>query len=164
MKPGFDLRGWTLGVLALLLVWPAGLRAQVSDPILDRMHDDAIALAYGGGPDAIEQAVLMHGQVVHQRTAQDDRRFECLKSHANLLYYHGRLEGALLYMEAAAEQAALEGHDFDAAMTYIDAALLAREAGDLRAVSKLAEHAGALSTSPRLDVAQRTEILGRIGA
>lgn len=141
----------------------AVLAQQHSNPALDRQHEQAVAIAYGGAPGALEQAVLLHGQVVHQRTRNDAQRFDCLKSHANLLYYYGRLDGARLYMEAAAQQAAEEGRDYDAAQTYIDAALLAREAGTLGAMRDLARRAVDLSGSPRVDRGQRAEILARVG-
>lgn len=150
-----------LTVTALLL--PSSIAAQLSDAALDRKHDEAIAMAYGGAPGGLEKAVLLHGQVVHSRAAHDDRRFDCLKSHANLLYYYGRLEGARLYMEAAAEQAAMTGNDYDAAMAYIDAALLAKKAGDIAAVRYLADIVVRLSMSPRLRGVERTEILDRLG-
>lgn len=149
-----------LTVLAMLL--PSPIAAQLSDMALDREHDEAIATAYGGAPGAIERAVILHGQVVHSRALHDARRFECLKSHANLLYYYGRLEGARLYMEAAAEQAAWAGKPYDAAMAYIDAAILAKKAGDITAARNLADIVVRLSGSPRLEGDERTEILDRL--
>lgn len=150
-------------LIAGALLLPSPIAAQLSDAALDREHDEAIAMAYGGAPGAIEKAVLLHGQVVHSRALHDARRFECLKSHANLLYYYGRLEGARLYMEAAAEQAAMAGNDYKAAMAYIDAAILAKKAGDLAAARNLADIVVHLSTSPRLEGDERTEILDRLG-
>lgn len=161
MKPIQTSRAAMLAVAALLL--PLALAAQTTDPILDREHDAAIAVAYDGAPGAIEKALLLHGQVVHDRQLLDTRRFECLKSHANLLYYYGRLEGARLYLEAAAKQAAFEGRDYEAAMTYIEAAIVAKEAGKRATVQRLAEQASALGASERLDPDQRAEILARIG-
>lgn len=145
------------------LLLPSSAAAQLSDVALDRQHDEAVAMAYGGAPGGIEKAVLLHGLVVHDRTVHDARRFECLKSHANLLYFYGRLEGARLYMVAAAEQAAITGRDYDAAMAYIDAAILAKEAGDVAAARNLADIVGHLSTSARLTGDERAEILNRLG-
>lgn len=163
MKPIQTSSSAILALAAAALVLPYTLAAQSSDPILDREHDAAIAVAYGGAPGAIEKAVLRHGQVVHDRTRLDARRFECLKSHANLLYYYGRLEGARVYLEAAAEQAAFEGRDYEAAITYIEAAIVAKEAGKRATVVRLASQASLLSASERLDPEQRAEILSRIG-
>ncbi len=164
MKQSYSPGATVLALVAVAVLLPAtALAQQLSDPVLDREHDEAVAVAYGGTPGAIEQAVFRHGQVVHQRMRHDERRFECLKSHANLLYYYGRLNGARLYMEAAAEQAVAEGQDYDAAMTYIDAAILAKEAGDVRAVQDLANRAMQLGSSPRVPSDQRSEILARIG-
>lgn len=156
-------RGSALALAAATLLLPTRADAQISDPVLDHQHDAAVAVAYAGTPGALEEAILRHGMVVHQRMHHDERRFECLKSHANLMYYSGRLDGARDYMVAAAEQAAWEGHDYDAAMTYIDAAILAREAGDVGAAVRLAAEASALGQSPRLDAAQRQRIVDRLG-
>lgn len=163
MKPVGTMGRAMLALAVAALLVPTSVAAQLSNPALDRQHEAAIAVAYGGAPGAIEKAVLLHAQVVHKRMANDARRSECLRSHANLLYYYGRLEGARLYMEAAAEQAAFEGHDYDAAMTYIDAAILAKKAGDYGAVMKLASQADVISSSARLDPEQRAAIRTRIG-
>ncbi|MDH3271511.1 MAG: hypothetical protein OEN56_09280 [Gemmatimonadota bacterium] len=152
---------FTLSAAALL---PQLATAQLSDPWLDRQHDAAIAVAHEGGPGAIEIAVLRHSQVVHERMSHDARRFECLRSHANLLYYSGELQAARLYLEAAAEQAAAQGLDYEAAMTYVDAAILAREAGDVGASLRLSDKATVLASSPRVEDRERTEIRSRIGA
>lgn len=162
MKPITALGTSMLALATAALLLPNAAVAQ-SDPVLDREHDAAIAVAYGGAPGAIEQAVLRHGQVVHDRQLLDARRFECLKSHANLLYYYGRLEGARVYLEAAAEQAAFEGRDYEAAMTYVEAAMVAKEAGRIDAVRELAHQASLLASSDRLEAAQQAEILARIG-
>lgn len=150
--------------LAAIATMPLVLAAQTSDAALDRRHDHAMRIAYGSEPGALDRAVIMHGQVAHQRTLRDTRRFDCLKSQAILLHHADHLDAARLYMLAAAEQAAYDGRDYDAAMTYIDAAILAQQAEDFSAVADLAARAAAHASSAHLRAEQRSLILARIGA
>jgi hypothetical protein len=148
--------------LAAIATMPLAIAAQTSDWTLDRQHDEAMSVAYGSEAGALDKAVIMHSQVVHQRTLRDGRRFECLKSHAILLYHAEHHDAARLYMVAAAEQAAHDGRDYDAAMAYIDAAILAKQAEDFAAVMDLAALATAHASS--LEAEQRSVVLTRIGA
>jgi hypothetical protein len=148
------------GMVALL---PPGAATQmVSSPMLDHQHDHALAVASGGIPGGIGRALILHGQVVHRRTEDDVRRFECLRIHANLLYHQGHVAAARLYMEAAARQAIATGRDYDAAMTYIDAAILAQDEGVLDAVGDLVQRATLLSGSPRVSSSDAAVIRARI--
>ena len=54
------------------------------------------------------------------------------------------------------------GDPYNAAMTYVDAALLAQETGDSWATMDLAYLARALVSSPDLDIDQRALILDRV--
>ena len=126
------------------------------------MHDRALTYAYEGTTAELQRATWMHSQVVHLRTADDPRRFQCLRDHANLLYYIGYVDGARVYLAAEARHAANSGDDFDAAMTFVDAAILALEVANIDATRNLAERAALMSTSPRLDREERATILDRI--
>ena len=161
MKRTEGLRPWTMLLVGLAMILPPGLLAQDAAE-LDRMHDWALAAAYEGTSADIQKATWMHSQVVQLRTADDPRRFECLRDHANLLYYIGYVDGARVYLEEAAQHAANTGDDFNAAMTFVDAAILALEAGNIKATQNLAERAALMSTSPRLDRQERATILDRI--
>jgi hypothetical protein len=161
MKRTEGHRPWTMVLVSLAMILPAGLVAQDAAE-LDLMHHAAMAEATGGTAD-FEKATWMHGIVANLRAADDPRRFQCLRDHANLLYNLGFVEGAQAYLEEAGEQAASTGDNLAATMTFIDAALLARESGDTQVTRDLAMRAAALSTYPGLDRAERAAIMARLG-
>ena len=151
----------TFGPLTLvgLMVLVPGVGAQeaqtTSYPELDRMHEEAMTEAYSSAEGALERATWMHGSVAFQRPQDDVRRFACLRIQAELLHATGYLEGSRLIVEEAARQAEATGDPFNAAMTYVDAAVLAQEAGDSWAAWDFASRARALVSSPDLDIDQR---------
>ena len=141
----------TLPLAGLAIVLAPGVWAQEavdgqakSDPELDQMHDEAMAVAYSSAKGDLERATWMHGYVAYRRQHDDVRRFECLRIQADLLHAIGYLEGARLYLEEAARHAEATSDPYDAAMTYIDAALLAQEAGESWAAQDFAYRARAL--------------------
>lgn len=140
----------------------AGNGPAKSDPELDQLHDEAMAVAYSSAKGDLERATWMHGFVAYRRQHDDVRRFECLRIQADLLHAIGYLEGARLYLEEAARHAEATSDPYDAAMTYIDAALLAQEAGDRWATMDLGYRARALVSSPGLDINHRASILDRV--
>jgi hypothetical protein len=147
-----------------LLVAIQGLEGQQATtyPELDRMHDEAMALAYTSRPGDLERAAWRHGHVAILRPEDDMERFKCLRIQAELLMAAGYPEGARFHLEEAARQAENAGHAYSAAMAYIDAAILAVEAGDTREARALGVLAYELSSSPRLATAQRSEIRQRL--
>ena len=158
-----------LSMAAFAMALPAGVMAQEagpgqaqSDPELDQMHDEAMAVAYSWAKGDLERATWMHGYVAHRRQGDDSRRFECLRIQAELLHATGYLEASRLFLEEAARHAEDTGDPYNAAMTYVDAALLAQEAGDSWATMDLAYRARALVSSPDLDIDQRASILDRV--
>lgn len=152
-----------LTVVAATLLAPS-LRAQelVRDAHLDRLHDEAMASAYTSLPGGIEKAAWAHAAVAFQRGENDVRRVECLRTQAELFEALGYLDGARVYLEEAAHQAMENGDPFAAAMTYIDAALVAKEAGRTREAVDLGRQARDLVASPSLDITQRAAILDRL--
>jgi hypothetical protein len=132
--------------------------------MLNSLHDQAWAFAQKGTPAAIETAIMLHGQVVHRRAADDPHRVECLRTHARLLHHYGRSDAALMYMEAAGTQAATEGRDFEAAIAFIEAAILADELGQTETVRRLTVDANRILTnSSELDSVERVAIRSRLG-
>ena len=153
-----------LAVGALVIASAEALSAQelVRNQGLDRMHDDAMAPAFAGVPGGIERAAWRHAHVAYTRGEDDVRRFECLRTQAELFEAIGEVDGARFYLVQAARQAETQGAPYDAAMTYIDAAILAQHMGDALEARELAAQARAQFDSPVLDVAQRAEILERL--
>ena len=98
----------TLPLAGLAMVLAPGVWAQEarngqtkSDPELDQMHDEAMAVAYSWAKGDLERATWMHGYVAHRRLGDDSRRFECLRIQAELLHATGYLEGSRLVVEEA---------------------------------------------------------------
>ncbi len=158
-----------LPIAGLVMVVATGVAAQEqrnhqarSYPDLDRMHDEAMTWAYSSVEGDLERATWQHGNVAYSRPTDDARRFECLLIQAQLLHATGYLEGSRLFLEEAARHAEDTGDPYNAAMTYVDAALLAQEAGDSWAIMDLAYRARALVSSPDLDIDQRASILDRV--
>ena len=106
----------TLPLAGLAIVLAPGVWAQEvrngqakSDPELDQMHDEAMAVAYSWAKGDLERATWMHGYVAHRRLGDDSRRFECLRIQAELLHATGYLEGSKLFLEEAARHDPSEG-------------------------------------------------------
>ena len=157
--------GWCS--LAVAMVWvgvPVGVSGQTlfSNPQLDYLHDAAVSLAFGPDTEGLAKAAWAHAGVAHLRQVYDERRFECLRTQADLLHAIGEVDGSRFYLEEAAAQAITEGRVYEAAMTYIDASLAAREAGNENATRQLAKRAWALSSSSSLVPLEREMIVGRI--
>ena len=159
----------TLPLAGLAMVLAPGVAAQdgadpqaKSYPELDRMHEEAMEVAYSSAEGGLESATWMHGYVAHSRPRDDVRRFQCLRTQAELLYGSGYIEASRLFLNEAGRQAEAIGDPYNAAMTYIDAALLAQEAGDRWAARNLADRARSLVSSPEVGVDQRASILDRM--
>ena len=154
----------------LVLVLSPGAAAQVaglgpSDPVLDRMHDEifeSLAISSHEFPAKLQEAATKHGHVADLRESDDARTFSCLRSQAALLAGIGDLAGAREYMVKAADHARARGFVVEAAMAYIDAAILAKHAKDFEAANELANRALGLSAFYQLDDELRASIVARI--
>lgn len=136
-----------------------------SDPMLDRMHDElfeSLALSSHDFPAKLEEASRRHADIADLREEDDARTYQCLRSQAALLAAVGDLAGAREYMVKAADHARGRGFVVDAAMAYIDAAILARNAKDFDAAIDLANRALALSAFSYLDDGLRASIVARL--
>lgn len=152
--------GWA--ILAVLTAQGLAAQETVRDPELDRLHDEAMALAYGSAPGGLERAAWAHAPIAYQRGPDDAQRFECLRTQAELFGALGYIDGASLYLEEAARQAERTGDTYGAAMTWIDAALLAWDAGNEWKAWTLAVRARELASSSDLDREQRARVLDRL--
>ena len=167
MRPLHRLGGWTLSVCGLAMLMAQGVAGQdvdqqaASDPDLDRQHDWAMAY-YTSSEGGLEEAAWRHGFVAMLRREDDARRFECLRQQAQMLHTLGHTEASRMYLEEAGQQAEATDDPYNAAMTYVDAAILAQETGDRWGARKLAVKARALVSSPSLDINQRAAILKRL--
>lgn len=165
MRPSFRLAGLTLLSSLAALVAADGLSGQqgVRYAELDHDHHQAMELAYAGGEANLRRAAWSHGHVAYLRPADDVERFECLRTQAQLLKSIGEVEGARYYLELAARQAEEIGDDYGAAMTYIDAGLLALEIDDASRAWQNAQSATVLATGGKMSAEQRREVQNRLG-
>ena len=164
--------GWTFLVAGLATALPIGAAGQVTHdhgrqyPLLDRMHEEALAVVTDAStafPDDLRRAAKEHATVAGLRAEDDVRRFDCLADQSALLYATGDLRGARRFMLMAAEHARATGDVVRAATAFIDAALLAKEAGDGAAALDLARQGRLLTYSPLLDAEVRETLARRIG-
>lgn len=134
----------------------------IASDAVEWLDREAMAFAYTGRRSDMAKAATWHAYVVAARPADDPERFDCLRTHAELLKAIGNLDGARAHLEEAARLAESKDRIYDAAMTYIDVALLAVEAEDMWGARRFAWRARVLSGSPRLTEAQQQEILQRL--
>lgn len=166
MRPLHRLGGWTLPACGLAMLMAQGITGQDvdqqgTDPDLDRQHDAAMA-HYASFDGGLEEAAWRHARVAVLRSEDDSRRFECLLQQAQMLDALGHTEASRLYLEEAGRQAEATGDMYGAAMTFVDAAILAQESGDGWSARELAAKARTLVSSPNLDINQRAAILKRL--
>jgi hypothetical protein len=155
-------RSLALGAAAILAAQGISAQEAIHNPVLDRMHDEAMAPAYTSAPGSIERAAWGHAPIAFQRGENDVRRFECLRVQAELFGALGYADGARLYLVEAAQHAEATDDPFNAAMTYVDAAILAKDSGASWEAVELAAKARALVSNQELDLNQRAEILDRL--
>lgn len=167
MRSLHRLSRWTLPAFGLAMLMAQGAAGQEVDhqansyPDLDRQHDSAMA-HYASNDGGLEETAWRHGHVAMLRSEDDTRRFECLLQQAQILHALGHDDVSQLYLEAAAQQAEATGNPYGAAMTYVEAAILAQERAAHRSARELAVKARTLVSSPSLDINQRAEILKRL--
>lgn len=153
---------WTL-LLTLTVVPLTAVAGQepATYPELDRMHEEAMAVAVSSTSFRadLKEAVKRHESVVDARALDDVRRFQCLSDHAALLHGIGELAESRRYMEAAAEHAQATGDVFNAAMTWLNVAIVAQQlgedGGDLIQRAQLLTHSSLLTPEQRWTVLER---------
>lgn len=164
---------WTLSLACLLfLLAPQGVAAQgaaewwgAQYPTVDQLDAEVMAPVVNTSTpfrQTLREVAEQHAKVADLRRENDVERFDCLQKQAALLYYVGDLNEARKYMKRAAEHARASGHVFEAAMAYVDAALIAKSAGNATAAAFLAHQARTMSSFTFLEEGERDAILARI--
>jgi hypothetical protein len=124
---------------------------------------DERALRFYGTPKKWRKAAWMHEQAAELRALSDPKAYRSWVMAAHI-YYAARANGlAYEAMAKAAERAAALGDVVNAANAYVDAGLMAAEAGRGEEIPEIARRAVALSNSPMLSDEQRASIVKRIG-
>ena len=165
MRPSFNSRLSTAGVLLATLGLPAAASAQYQLPTItssaraDSLHEAAAALvaAHRWG-----DAARLHRRSAQLRDADDALGFRCLKEAAAFAYAVGDRAAARKDLTAAAGQALARGDLREAGLAYLDGAWIAQEQRNPRQVWELGHRAEMLADSPLLGAADRAAILRRI--
>jgi len=130
---------------------------------LDRKTLSDVTTESGRFREDMMAAAKLHAAVVRLRPYDDIHRFECIRKESELLMGAGQVDAALGYLVEAADYARNTGMVYEAARTYLDAAVLAQETSASDVIGQLALRARLLSYSPLLKRQQRKEIQHRLG-
>ena len=155
-------------VLTALVAGPTALHAQsVRSTRPDDAHAKALvlrtkAVALYDQPKRFSEAARLHVQEANYRTARDVEGVEALAMAARLFKYANRLFDARMAMEQAADRALTIGDVVRAAHAYLDAAFVARSAGQQQEITRLVSKAHLLADSPLLSSTDRINIRKRI--
>jgi len=115
-------------------------------------------------PDKYCRAAKLLQQAAGEREVGDPMRVRDLHMASRLSFYGGKEVAALDLMQQSAEEALATGDVIAAANRFVDAAFLAKSAGDAEAAVKMVKRATLLAGSPLIDVASRSAILTRVEA
>jgi len=114
------------------------------DPAI--LHD--VALSFVAGSDGfsadLERAWRMHAEVLGMRTAGEARYTHCAQTQGHLAYHMGNLEEAQEAFEAAGDGALLRGEAYDAATSFVYAALTAASRSRFYDAQRLGQSAALL--------------------
>ncbi len=114
------------------------------DPAI--LHD--VALSFVAGSDGfsadLERAWRMHAEVLGMRTAGEARYTHCAQTQGHLAYHMGNLEEAQEAFEAAGDGALLRGEAYDAATSFVYAALTAASRSRFYDAQRLGQRAALL--------------------
>ncbi len=128
------------------------------------LHD--VALSFVANPDDfsanLERAWRMHAEVLGMRTAGEARYVHCAQTQGHLAYHMGNLKEAQETFEAAGEGAMLRGEAYDAATSFVDAALAAASRSGFRDAQRLGQRAALLVESPLLNTEERMTLKRRL--
>ena len=160
---------WFVPLLfTVFLLTPIAAAAQESntqsaqDP--DILHD--VALSFAANPDHfsanLERAWRMHAEVLGMRTAGEARYAHCAQTQGHLAYYMGNLKEAQEAFEAAGVGAMLRGEAYDAATSFVYAALAAASRSRLDDAQRLGQWAANFVESPLLNAAERSNLTRRL--
>lgn len=160
------LFGTGVGLAALLIAVPVAgqdaLSAKATEA--DRLHD--VAMEQYAGTYVAEIALLAkaHAKSSELRTVEDPRAVECTRFQAQLMHMTGDLDEALDHMERAAVIALIQGDDFTAATSFLEAALVAAEGSRTAEALRLGREAYRVSATGEMKAQQRQSIQSRLPA
>ena len=155
-------------LFTVLLLMPMAALAQQSntqaaeDPGI--LHD--VALSFVANTDGfsanLERAWRMHAEVLGMRTAGEARYPHCAQTQGHLAYHMGNLEEAQEAFEAAGDGALLRGEAYDAATSFVYAALSAASRSRFFDAQRLGQRAALLAESPLLSAEERMTLERRL--
>ena len=155
-------------LFTVLLLMPMAALAQKSntqaaeDPGI--LHD--VALSFVANTDGfsanLERAWRMHAEVLGMRTAGEARYAHCAQVQGHLAYHMGNLKEAQEVFEAAGEGAMLRGEAFDAATSFVYAALSAASRSRFFDAQRLGQRAALFVESPLLSAEERMTLERRL--
>jgi hypothetical protein len=163
----FQMCSWLAACVAVLLA-VAPLRAQAPGNGAERGKTqdaatvEAQAKALHDQPKQYRRAAELYVQASDLREASDPQRVENRKMAARLYFLSGNVARARVVMEDAANTALAAGNLVQAAHTYLDASVLARDDRAPGDANRLAQKAELLMASPLVSDAERKDVLGRI--
>jgi len=138
---------------------PGSDRATTQAEKLERQAKDLFSQ-----PERYGRAAKLLQRAAANREIGDPERIRDLHLASRLSYYKGDEGKALTLMQQSAAEALATGDVIAAANRYVDAAFLAKSAGQLEAAAEMVQKATLLAGSPLIDVAARTSILTRVEA
>jgi hypothetical protein len=115
-------------------------------------------------PERYGRAAKLLQRAAATREIGDPERIRDLQLASRLSYYKGDEGKALVLMRKSAEEALATGDVIVAANRYVDAAFLAKSAGQVDEATEMVKKATLLAGSPLIDVASRSAILTRVEA
>ena len=128
------------------------------------LHD--VALSFVANSDGfsanLERAWRMHAEVLGMRTVGEARYAHCAQTQGHLAYHMGNLKEAQETFEAAGEGAMLRGQAYDAATSFVYAALVAVSRGRFHEAQRLGQRAALLVESPMLNAEERMTLKRRL--
>jgi hypothetical protein len=113
-------------------------------------------------PKQYRRAAELYMQASDLRTPAEPERIADRKMAARLFFYSGNTARARVVMEQAADWALAAGDILQAAHTYLDASVLARDSRASGEANRLAGKAELLTQSPVIAESARQEVLARI--
>ncbi len=128
------------------------------------LHD--VALSFVASSDGfsadLARAWRMHAEVLGMRTAGEARYVHCAQSQGHLAYHMGNFKEAQEAFEAAGEGAMFRAGVYDAATSFVYAALAAASRSRLDDAQRLGQWAANFVESPLLNAKERMSLKRRL--
>ena len=130
----------------------------------DILHD--VALAFVANTDGfsanLERAWRMHAEVLGMRSAGETRYAHCAQTQGHLAYHMGNLKEAQEAFEAAGDGALLRGEAYDAATSFVYAALSAAAGSRFHDAQRLGQMAALIVELQLLNAEERMNVTRRL--